>query len=84
MINRSLRWMLVALGPSAFHPICASAQGEVSAPLPAGVTACEFRALARQADLDEPSVRSAPGSDGRVLGLAMVAARPAAAGMTVE
>ena len=50
MLNRSLGCMLVALGLGAFHPIGASAQGDPSAPLSAGVTACKFSALVKDTE----------------------------------
>jgi hypothetical protein len=64
MINRSLSWMLVALAVCAFPASRAAAQGD----LPAGVTACEFSALAGQDDPDGPVLRDAPRADGQVLG----------------
>jgi hypothetical protein len=36
--------------------------------LPAGVTACEFNALAGQDEPGGPAIRDAPRNDGRVLG----------------
>ncbi|GEP58935.1 SH3 domain-containing protein [Reyranella soli] len=68
MPNRSLRWMLVALGLGAFHPIGASAQGAPSTPLPAGVTACKFNALSNDPDPAGLNVREAPDRNARVLG----------------
>jgi hypothetical protein len=64
MIDRSLSWMLVALAVCAFPANRAAAQGD----LPAGVTACEFSALAGQDDPDGPVLRDAPRADGQVLG----------------
>jgi hypothetical protein len=64
MINRSLSWMLVAFGVCAFPANRAAAQGD----LPAGVTACEFNALAGQDEPGGPVLRDAPRNDGRVLG----------------
>jgi hypothetical protein len=64
MLNRSLGWMLVALGLGAFHTIGASAQ----APLPAGVTACKFAALVKDREPGGPPVRDAPQQDGREVG----------------
>ena len=60
MLNRSRGWMLVALGLGAFHPIGASAQGDLSTPLPAGVTACKFGALVKDSEPDGPPIRDAP------------------------
>jgi hypothetical protein len=68
MINRSLRWMLVALGLGAFGPHRAFGQSDASAPLPAGVTACDFRALAMPGDPDGAPIRESPQHDARVLG----------------
>ena len=68
MISRSLSWMLVALGLGAFGANRASAQNDASSPLPAGTTACEFSALARQGEPGGPALRDAPRSDGRELG----------------
>jgi hypothetical protein len=68
MIGRSLGWMLVALGLAAFAVNRASAQNDASSALPAGATACEFSALARQGEPGGPAVREAPRSDGRELG----------------
>ena len=68
MLNRSLCCMLVALGLGAFHPIGASAQGDASAPLPAGVTACKFGALVKDSEPGGPPVRDAPQPDGREVG----------------
>src|SRR5882757_1588449 len=65
MINRSLNWMLIALGLGAFHPSAASAQGDPSAPLPAGVTACKFAALVKDTEPGGPAIRDAPQQDGR-------------------
>jgi hypothetical protein len=56
MINRSLTWIVVAPGFGAFHADRAAGQIAVSAPLPAGVTACEFSALAGPAELDDAMV----------------------------
>jgi hypothetical protein len=64
MINRSLSWMLVALGVGAFHSNRAAAQGD----LPAGVTTCAFSALARSDEPEGPAIRDAPRNDGLVLG----------------
>src|SRR5258708_2117075 len=68
MLNRSLGWMLVALGLGAFHPMGASAQADASAPLPAGVTACKFAALVKEGEPGGPPVRDAPRPDGREVG----------------
>jgi hypothetical protein len=68
MIHRSLTWMLMALGLAAFHPIGASAQGDPSAPLPAGVTECRFRAFSSDPDPAGLNVRDAPSPNARVLG----------------
>ena len=68
MINRSLGWMLVALGLGALHPIGASAQGDPSTPLPAGVTACKFGALVKPAEPGWWVIRDAPRQDGREVG----------------
>ena len=65
MINRPLNWMLIALGLGAFHPLGASAQGDPSAPLPAGVIACKFAALVKDAEPGGPAIRDAPRPDGR-------------------
>jgi hypothetical protein len=64
MISRSLGWMLVALGVCAFNADRAAAQGD----LPAGVTACEFNALAGQDEPGGPTIRDAPRADGQALG----------------
>jgi hypothetical protein len=77
MSNRSLSWIVVALGLGAFHADRAAGQRPASAPLPAGVTACEFTALARPAEPDGPTVRETPGNDGRVLGRLPAAHSPA-------
>ena len=68
MINRSLSWMLVALGLGAFHPNGASAQGDPSTPLPAGVTACKFGALVKDTEPGGAAIRDAPQQDGREVG----------------
>src|ERR1700681_2436253 len=68
MIDRSLRWMMVALGLGAFSADRAVGQGDASAPLPAGMTACEFSALALSDDPDGVVIRDAPQQDARVLG----------------
>ena len=68
MLNRSLGWMLVALGLGALHPIGASAQGDPSTPLPAGVTACKFGALVKDSEPSGSPVRDAPQQDGREVG----------------
>ena len=68
MLNRSLGWMLVALGLGALHPIGASAQGDPSTPLPAGVTACKFAALIKDCEPGGPAIRDAPRQDGREVG----------------
>ena len=68
MLSRSRGWMLVALGLGAFHPIGASAQGDLSAPLPAGATACKFAALVKDSEPDGPAIRDAPQQDGREVG----------------
>ena len=68
MLNRSLGCMLVALGLGAFHPIGASAQGDPSTPLPAGVTACKFSALVKDTEPGGPPIRDAPRLDGREVG----------------
>jgi hypothetical protein len=65
MINRSLNWMLIALGLSAFHPSGASAQGEPCAPLAAGVTACKFVALVKDTEPGGAAIRDVPQQDGR-------------------
>src|SRR5437899_5572858 len=65
MINRSLNWMLIALGLGAFHPSGASAQGDPSAPLPAGVTACKFAALVKDTEPGGAAIRDVPQQDGR-------------------
>ena len=64
MVSRSLSWMLLALGVCAFSANRAAAQGD----LPAGVTACEFNALAGQDEPGGPALRDAPSPDGKVLG----------------
>src|SRR5262245_16283604 len=68
MLTRSLGWMLVALGLGGFHPIGAFAQGEPSTPLPAGVTACTFAALVKDAEPGGPAIRDAPRQDGHEVG----------------
>ena len=68
MINRSLNWMLIALGLGAFHPSAASAQGDPSAPLPAGVTACKFAALVKDTEPGGAAIRDVPQQDGREVG----------------
>jgi hypothetical protein len=68
MNNRSLNWMLIALGLGAFHPSGASAQGDPSAPLPAGVTACKFAALVKDTEPGGAAIRDAPQQDGREVG----------------
>jgi hypothetical protein len=68
MLNRSLGWMLVALGLGALHPIGACAQDDPSAPLPAGVTACKFGALVKPAEPGWWVIRDAPRQDGREVG----------------
>jgi len=68
MPNRSLSRMLVALGLGALHPTGASAQGDVSAALPAGVTACKFSALVKDSEPGGPAIRDAPQQDGREVG----------------
>ncbi len=70
MMNRSLGWMLMALGLSAVAAGRASGQGDASAPLPDGVTACHFSALANPTDPPDPAgpvLRDAPRPDGREL-----------------
>ena len=68
MLDRSLGWMLVALGLGALHPIGASAQGDPSTPLAAGVTACKFAALVKDIEPGGPPFRDAPRLDGREVG----------------
>jgi hypothetical protein len=69
MLNRSLGWMLVALGLGAFfHPYRASAQGDPSAPLPAGATACKFAALVKDTEPGGPTITDAPRQDRREVG----------------
>ena len=68
MLNRSLGWMLVALGLGAFTPDRVSAQGNTSTPLPAGVTACKFSALVKDIEPGGPPIRDAPRLDGREVG----------------
>jgi hypothetical protein len=68
MIDRSLGWMVVALGLAAFGPDRAFGQGNASAALSAGVTACEFSALASSDDPAGPAIREAPQQDARELG----------------
>jgi hypothetical protein len=67
MIDRSLGWMVVALGLAAFGPDRAFGQGNASAALSAGVTACEFSALASSDDPAGPAIREAPQQDAREL-----------------
>jgi hypothetical protein len=68
MLNRSLGWMLVALGLGSLHPMGASAQGDPSASLPAGVTACKLAALVKETEPGGPAIRDAPRQDGREVG----------------
>ena len=68
MLNRSLGWMLIALGLGAFTPDRVSAQGNTSTPLPAGVTACKFNALVKDIEPGGPPIRDAPRLDGREVG----------------
>jgi hypothetical protein len=68
MLNRSLAWLLVVLGLGAFHPIGAAAQGDPSASLPAGVTACKFGALVKPVETGWWVIRDAPRQDGREVG----------------
>jgi hypothetical protein len=68
MLSRSRGWMLVALGLGALYPIGASAQGDTSTPLPAGVTACKFAALVKDSEPGGPPARDAPRQDGREVG----------------
>jgi hypothetical protein len=68
MINRSLSWMLVALGLSTFLANRAAGQSGGSAPLPAGVTECDFGALSNDPDPAGLNVRAAPDSNAAVLG----------------
>ena len=68
MMNRSLGWMLVALGLGALHPIGASAQDNPFAPLPAGVTACKFGALVKPVEPGWWVIRNTPRQDGREVG----------------
>jgi hypothetical protein len=67
MLNRSLGWMLAALGLGAFHPIGVSAQDDPSTPLPAGTTACKFAALVKDSEPGGAPVRDVP-QDGREVG----------------
>ena len=67
-MNRSLGWMLVALGLGALHPLAASAQGAPSTPLPPDVTACQFRALVKPVVAGWWAIRDAPRQDGREVG----------------
>ena len=69
MLDRSLGWMVAALGFYAFHPMGGvSAQGQPSAPLPADVTACKFGALVKEGEPGGPAARDTPRPDGRELG----------------
>jgi hypothetical protein len=68
MINRSLSWMLVALGLSTFLANRAAGQSGGSAPLPAGVTECDFGALSNDPDPAGLNVRAAPDSNAPVVG----------------
>src|SRR5580704_2477910 len=65
MLNRSLGWMLIALGFGAFTPDRVSAQGNTSTPLPSGVTACKFNALVKDIEPGGPPIRDAPRLGGR-------------------
>src|SRR5260221_14671974 len=68
MVDRSLGWLLVALGLGAFHPIGASAQADPSTSLSAGATACKFAALVKDSEPGGPAIRDAPQQDGREVG----------------
>ena len=68
MLNRSLGWMLIALGFGAFTPDRVSAQANTSTPLPAGVTACKFSALVKDTEPGGPAIRDAPRQVGREVG----------------
>src|SRR5258708_11449137 len=70
MMNRWLGWTLVVLALGALSAGRASGQGGASAPLPDGVTACHFSALANPTDPPDPAgpaIRDAQQPDGREL-----------------